>query len=165
MDEILKIWEPLFRKYIDNYDMSPFMVYMIDLVDPSALSYLAEQFNVSGNRGWNLATTVELQRELIKNAMFTQRHEGTTWAIRNALKSIGYSNVEIQERVGIKYDGTYKHDGSEIYSSNTWVNFGVTIRVDNVNSLTDDQKSLILLMINEYKRATSILSYLRFENI
>jgi P2-related tail formation protein len=165
MDKLLKDFEPLFKKYIDDADMSPIMVYMIDNVHPDALQFLAKQFNVDEYKGWYLADTETKKRELIKNAIFLKSKVGTPWAIENALNALGFSNVEIQERIGILYDGAFTHNGEQIYSSTIWVNFGVTIKVENADLIVAATRELIRLLIYEYKRKVCVLVYLRFENL
>lgn len=165
MDKLLKDFEPLFKKYIDDVDLSPMMCFMIDVVHPDALPYLAKQFNVDGFRGWDLATTETARRELIKTAIQLQKKVGTPWAIKNALKAIGFPNVTINERMGIYYDGAYIYDGSQIHSSSTWVNFGVVIKVVDPNAITNEQKDLIRILIDEYKPARCVLVSLTFQTL
>jgi len=168
MDEILKIFEPLFKKWIDDVDMSPFMVYMIDAVDASALPYLAEQFNVQGYRGWDLAVTEADKRELLKNAIAIQKKVGTPYSIKQALKAIGFPNVVINEHIGVRnyYDGTFNYSGLIFYDGGAgaiWVNFSVEISV--ADAISDATKELVRLLINEYKPARCVLVDLTFNTL
>ena len=144
------------------------MCFMIDAVHFDALWYLANQFNVEGYKGWDLATTESAKRELLKKAIELQRRKGTPWSIKNALKAIGFANVVIQENVGLPnyYNGVYFHNGVISYSgsggADQWVNFNVTISVANPDILTEDQRQMILLLINEYKPARCVLVSLTF---
>jgi P2-related tail formation protein len=171
MDEYLKVWEPLFKKWFDDVDMSSIMVYMIDCVNIEALSFLAKQFNVYGNRGWDLATTEASKRELIKNAIQLQKKVGTPWSIKNALKAIGFNNVSIIENIntGNRYNGEYIHNGTIKYMGSgglsSWVNFSVVIKVINAAAITAGEIESVRLLINEYKPARCVLVDLTFENI
>ena len=170
MDEMLKIFEPLFKKWIDDVNMSPFMVYMIDAVDASALPFLAEQFNVESYRGWDLTSTEAERRELIKTAIQIQKKIGTQYSIKQALRAIGFTDVIITEGVGIPnyYDGTYDFSGAIYYdggTSDVWVNFIVTISVTDPMAIPNSQKELIRLLINEYKPKRCILVSLNFNTL
>jgi len=163
MDELLKIFEPLFKKWFDDVDMSPFMVYMVDCVDASALPFLAQQFKVDGYRGWNLAITETQQRELIKKGIEIQRKVGTPYAIKQALFALGFTNVVINEGIGYTYNGDFNFDGAISFGGgNIWVNFGVEIRTPNPSSISSETRELVRLLILEYKNARSNLQYLHF---
>jgi phage tail P2-like protein len=171
MVKLLQDFEPIFKKYIDDMDMSSIMVYMVDLVHADALPYLAEQFNVAGYRGWDLATTEAARRELIKNAIQIQRKVGTPYAIKQALKAIGFANVTITENVAVGnyYNGTYNYNGLINYTNSggadQWVNFGVTVKVADPATVSEQTRTLIRLLIDEYKPARSMLVYTHIETI
>lgn len=161
MDELLRLFEPLFKKWFDDEDMSSLMCYMIDIVDVSALPYLAIQFNVDGYRGWYLVTTEQAQRDLLKRAIEIQKHVGTGYAIKQALLALGYSDVTITEGTGYTYNGQYDYDGTINYGGGSiWVNFGVDINVDDPGAITTETRDLIRFLILEYKNARSFLQYL-----
>lgn len=160
-------FDPILDIEISQTDLSPIMVYMPDVVNAGALPFLAQQFNVDGDRGWNLATTETAQRELIKNAIQIQRKVGTPSSIKNALNSLGYSNVTIVEKASILqlYDGSHSYNGQIIYDGGTagaWVNFGVIIGVPDPSQITSDEQSQIKTLINEYKSARCVLIYVNF---
>ena len=50
---------------LDNIDLSVLMVFLVDIVDSSALPWLGEQFSLSGD-GWELAESDDVRRMLIK---------------------------------------------------------------------------------------------------
>ena len=125
--------EQLFR----DVDLSPAMVYLVDTVNANALPFLAAQFDVEGFKGWNLATTDTQKRDLIKSAIELKRKRGTPFAIKRALASIGFTNVEIQEgiQVGLgpfNYDGEYNYDGTIMHGGFSWASFRVIISVQDV---------------------------------
>ena len=67
-------------------DLTTLMVYLVDLVDASALPALAEQFHVQGLEGWLFTTDEREKRELIKQAIELHKYKGTIWAVRRVLE-------------------------------------------------------------------------------
>ncbi|HIB1592756.1 TPA: phage tail protein, partial [Salmonella enterica subsp. enterica serovar Muenchen] len=57
--------------------LTPLLVYLIDMTEPSALPWLAGQLSLTGDNGWSLAESDEAKRELIKNAIELFRYKGT----------------------------------------------------------------------------------------
>ncbi len=81
---------------IGNLDITPVLVYKIDEVIADALPHLAEQFHILGWEGWALAETEEARRELVRKAIALHRKRGTPWAVKEAVKLLGY-DCEIVE--------------------------------------------------------------------
>jgi len=156
-DVFSKTADQLFR----DVDLSPAMVYMVDTVNAEALPFLASQFDVEGFKGWNLATTEDKKRELIKTAIEIKRHLGTPYAIKRALLAIGFSNVIITEGVIIGdvffHNGTYLHDGTMFHGGMDWASFNVTISVQDPSIISDETKAQIRELIIYYKNARSLL--------
>jgi hypothetical protein len=163
--KLYEVFETMNAMSIDDLDIGPLCVYMVDLVNESALPYLTQQFGVDGFKGEALTSSVEEKRELVKKAISIKKRLGTSYAIKAALASVGFSNVAVNEQVGAVYDGTYKYDGTIKYSSGSWVYFGVKIYVPDPDAITDDQITLINKLILENKRAISVLIYVTFETI
>ncbi|EFB2829187.1 phage tail protein I [Escherichia sp. 93.0816] len=67
-------------------DLTALMVYLVDLVDASALPALAEQFHIQGLEGWLFTTDEREKRELIKQAIELHKYKGTIWAVRRVLE-------------------------------------------------------------------------------
>ncbi|EFH7121059.1 phage tail protein I [Escherichia coli] len=67
-------------------DLTALMVYLVNLVDASALPALAEQFHVQGLEGWLFTTDEREKRELIKQAIELHKYKGTIWAVRRVLE-------------------------------------------------------------------------------
>ncbi|EFN7881604.1 phage tail protein I [Escherichia coli] len=67
-------------------DLTALMVYLVDLVDASALPALAEQFHVQGLEGWLFTTDEREKRDLIKQAIELHKYKGTIWAVRRVLE-------------------------------------------------------------------------------
>lgn len=132
-------WFSAFMAELATIDLSKLLVYLIDSVDASALPYLGSQFDVLGYKGFKLAQDEAGQREIIKRAIELHRYKGTEWAIMEALKSIGFSDVELM-KTGFDH----------------WAKFSVRITTENFNitaAALDDIKA----MVAEYKRAVCVL--------
>jgi P2-related tail formation protein len=145
-------------------DLSPLYVYDIDEVPAAALYDLADQFNVLGYRGWLLAETEQQRRNLIKSSIELHRTAGTPFAIKQALAAVGFPNTQITENPGLRYDGSQTHDGNDSYIGGSLGTFIVTL--DPVRSnLNQNQITLIVALINEWKNARSHLLDLRIGDI
>ncbi|MBS1186675.1 MAG: putative bacteriophage tail fiber protein [Burkholderiaceae bacterium] len=121
-------------------DLSPLLVYLIDLVDADALPYLAEQFHVMGNEGWDFAADDTTRRALIKSSIELHRYKGTPWAIKQALTRLGLEQVSLDE----------KPEGAH------WAEFDANITVVD-RPLTESVYPQITRMIDAYKPARSHL--------
>lgn len=137
-------------------------IYFIDSVPTEALYTLAQQFNVLGWTGWNLATTEAEQRELIKKAYLIHTYKGTVFGIKTALEILGFSNVEIREGVGVDYDGTYVHDGAITYAGGNWATFRVTLTVGPDFEITAQASQEVRAVIEAHKNARSHLIDITF---
>jgi P2-related tail formation protein len=136
-------WYNTITQELAQIDLNKLLVYLVDLVDPSALPYLGAQFDVLGYKGFRLATTDADMRSIIKRAIELHRYKGTEWAIKEALKSIGFADVAL-----IKTG--YDH----------WAKFGILITNESVQ-LTDSSLNDITQMVLEYKRAVCVLMEIR----
>lgn len=136
------------------------LIYLIDIVDSDALYLLAEQFDVLGFKGYNLAPTEADKRAVIKKAIELHRFKGTPWSIKEALKAIGYYTAVIEERLisdPILYNGVYNHNGSQVFGYGHWADFRVTIDLGNDSGVTDITAAAAIALINEYKNVRSRL--------
>ena len=139
-------------------------IYDIDNVDAEALPHLAQQFNVFGRRGWNLASTEAEKRELVKQAIELHRRAGTPYAIKLAMASVGYPNTTVQENPPLYYNGAWSYDGIESYSGIRW--FGFIVTLDPVQSqVSSELVDEIVGLIEEWKNVRSQLLDLRIGNI
>lgn len=87
-DERFAILCELLQEEFDSLDLSPMLVYLVDVVPAQVLPYLADQFHVMGLEGCRYARNTQEQRELIKRAIELHRYKGTPWAIEQALTSV-----------------------------------------------------------------------------
>ena len=96
---------------LDNIDLSVLMVFLVDIVDSSALPWLGEQFSLSGD-GWELAESDDVRRMLIKAAIELHRYKGTPWSIREVIRRFGFGEVDLIEGTGrLSYDGNRSYNG------------------------------------------------------
>lgn len=77
-------------------DLTPLVLYDVDNVPASLLPYLAEQFNVLGDAGWDVADTDDERRALIKEAIALHKLKGTRYAVERALDLIGVVAVIVE---------------------------------------------------------------------
>ncbi|WP_435951671.1 phage tail protein I [Dryocola sp. BD626] len=85
-DERFSILANIAAERFAQIDLTTLLVYLVDLVDSSALPSLAEQFHVQGLEGWLFANNEQEKRELIKQAIELHKYKGTTWAVRRVLE-------------------------------------------------------------------------------
>lgn len=133
------------------------LMYIIDSAPESALYHLADQFGVLGWAGWRLANTEAARRELIKNAITLQQKKGTVFAIKEAVRSVGFDSAEVREGIGVEYDGDNLYDGSITYAGGNWATFRVTVAVGAEVSITPELAANLRALIEEYKNARSHL--------
>lgn len=132
-------WYRVIKETLAEIDLTKLLIYIVDTADASLLPYFAEQFDVLGYRGFRLAQTEADQREIIKRAIELHRYKGTEWAVKEALKSIGFADIELVKT-------GYDH----------WAKFGIKITNQSVQ-LTDSAFFDIIQMVKEYKRAVCVL--------
>ncbi|EIB1040855.1 phage tail protein I [Salmonella enterica] len=85
-DERFSILANIAAERFAQIDLTALLVYLVDIVDASALPSLAEQFHVQGLEGWLLAANEQEKRELIKQAIELHKYKGTPWAVRRVLE-------------------------------------------------------------------------------
>lgn len=127
------------KAWMDDIKLEVLLVYVIDQVDSNALPVLAEQFDVLGYRGWKLANTDADKRALIKKAIELHRYKGTSWAVSEAMKAIGFTDAQIIEHTGT-----------------SWANFKVQLFNQSV-PITTQSIADLHKMIEEYKNTRSNL--------
>jgi len=136
--------DPLFEKALKNAIYT--LIYSrIDELPEPILDLLAWQFHVES---YELASSIEEKRNLIKKAIELHRYKGTKWAILQVLKALNLSG-EIKE--WFQYQG-------EPYRFK--IDLGVQDR-----EITPELRDKLINLINEYKNERSwleeiILSYL-----
>jgi P2-related tail formation protein len=138
------------------------LIYIIDQVDEKALLPLAVQFDVMGIKGWDLCSTADQRRQLIKRAIELHRYKGTPYGVKAGLESAGFRGSQIVERVGSQHNGLVNHNGAIYYEGGNWANFRVIVNLGNDKGISADQTALITALINEYKNVRSQLLDLKW---
>lgn len=85
-DERFSILANIAAERFAQIDLTALLVYLVDIVDASALPSLAEQFHVQELEGWLFAANEQEKRELIKQAIELHKYKGTPWAVRRVLE-------------------------------------------------------------------------------
>lgn len=141
-------------------DITPVLVYSISTVPAAALLLLAQQFDLMGPGGWDLAVTELDKRNLIRGAVELHRRKGTVWAVKESIRRVGYTDVEIVEHVsldGVLYNGVYTYNGTQNYGGGFWADFRVKITVPDSLPLSAQDRAKIVAMVTEYKNVRSRL--------
>jgi len=140
-DERFRVLGELSRR-INDIDLSPLLVYLIDTVNASALPHLAEQLHLLGE-GWQFAHNDAERRALLKRAIELHRYKGTRWAIEQVLQTLALSG-QISE----------------------WFEYGGTPYTFKVNvelatrGINETTFNALVSLINEYKNVRSHLDLL-----
>lgn len=140
-------------------DTAALLVYLVDSVKPQALPHLAEQFHVMGMEGWSAAETDEARRSLIKGAIELHRHKGTPWAMKQALRNVGYADAVIEEGLPpLRYDGATSYSAEEKYSNgSSWASFRILVDIGENKGAGGAELALLLGMIEDVKPARAVL--------
>lgn len=156
--EDIKAYDILFRDRLNELDLSPLLIYMIDTVPAVALPHLAAQFDILGYKGWRFAKTEAQQRDLLKKAIELHRFKGTPWSIKEAIRRAGYADATIIEGGGQFLDGTWNLDGTYTLSgAGNWACFRVIFDLGNTKGISAEETQDITELVKEYKNARSKL--------
>lgn len=150
----LGVFSEIIANQFSGVDLTGMMVYLVDIVDKSALPLLAEQFGVEDFKGYKWCTTDLQRRELIKNAISLHKLVGTTEGIKKACSLIGFSNPIIEENVPVVPGGP-----------NVWCAFRIRLEPENLGYFSGDTLTNLKTFIDYYKNARSILTEIYFETI
>lgn len=150
-DSRLGVFDEIISTQFDDIDLSPMMVYLVDVVQESALPWLANQFDVDGFKGYDQCTSTEQRRELIKNAINLHRKIGTIWGIKKACSIIGFTPKSIEENVPV-YPG----------GQNVWCAFRVELTPSDLGAIGANSLTMLKSFIGYYKNARSILTEVYF---
>ncbi len=144
---------------LGDLDLTKLLIYRVDELQEDALHLLGWQFHIMGAEGWDLVDTPEERRALIKRAIDLHRHRGTPWAIREAIKSLGYADAEIVEGLDVAlYDGDRNHSGAETYGGGTrWAMFRVLLDLGEDKGVDATRIRQLVDLIESWKNARSHL--------
>lgn len=121
------------------------LVYIVDTVSPSALPYLAHQFDIEGFAGYKLATTDEQRRGIIKQAIELKRYSGTVWAIKQAMLLVGYTDATLVEGIDTGDPDT------------DWARFSISTELGDTVGVEGTSQTYLAKLILSYKPARSYL--------
>ncbi|BBU05316.1 MULTISPECIES: phage tail protein I [Aeromonas] len=109
---------------------------------------------------WELAESEDQQRALIKASFRLHQRKGTPWAIKEALKVLGFGDSTIIERAtGRRYDGTISYNGNEPHGDPTrWAVYRVIL----TRPVTTEQANRIKRLLAEMAPARCYLSALDY---
>jgi len=144
-ETMIALWNVVDKRF-SNIDLTPLLVYYIDIVPASALYTLACQFGVEGDKGWNFVTTDYEKRRLIKNAIKYKKTKGTGYALRTAFELLGITAVITESK---DYGGRPNRFKLNLKS----------------NTIYDDGKlsDRIKKFVEEYKNVRSVLEGVNLE--
>lgn len=147
---------------LDNIDLSVLMVFLVDIVDSSALPWLGEQFSLSGD-GWELAESDDVRRMLIKAAIELHRYKGTPWSIREVIRRFGFGEVDLIEGTGrLSYDGNRSYNGLFVHGdAAAWAVYRVILKQPSTN----DQAAMLRQTLAAFAPARCHLASLEYQSV
>lgn len=162
-DERFALLCELLDERLAELDLNVMLVYLIDLVKPSLLTVLADQFSLLDEAAWLLAESVDAKRNLIKNAAELHRFKGTPWAIREVIRLLGFGEVTLQEGFNDQtYNGSIRHDGTYVYGApSAWALYRVFLQ----RVITNDQAVLLRRLLLSVAPARCRLVSLDYQSI
>ncbi len=151
----ITVFDKMMKARLEAIDLTPLLMYLIDVCPVEALPILAKQFDMLGFNGWILCDTEDQRRGLLKRAIELKKVCGTPYAVKEALKSVGYYDVSIQEGVsGALYDGTYTYDGTITHGGGNWASFRVSLLdLGESHGFSVEDLATIIAVVNKYKSA------------
>lgn len=159
-DISLRTLTDLTGKRLAEIDLTVLLVYLVDMVQESALPWLAEQFSLTDGDGWDLAESDEAKRELIRGAIELHRYKGTPWSIREILRRLGFGEIELIEGIGrLKYDGTKRYNGWYIHGDpGSWPVYRVILN----QPVTNDQAGSLIRTLESFAPVRCKLASLEY---
>ena len=109
----------------------------------AALPWLSWTLSVEA---WHEAKSEEARRALILNSIEIHRRKGTPWAIRLLIRSLGFGEVDIIERVGGRtHNGTIHRNGIYPHArlETTWATYMVALQKPITNAQADRLRKLL----------------------
>lgn len=109
----------------------------------AALPWLSWTMSVEA---WHEAKSDDARRALILNSIEIHRRKGTPWAIRLLIRSLGFGEVDIIERVGGKtHNGTIYRDGVYPHATleTTWATYMVAFQRPITNVQAERLRKLL----------------------
>ena len=123
------------------------MVYLVVTCAPSIHPYFADQFDVDGWKGFDVAEYEEQLRDLIKQSIALHKFMGTPWAIREACRTVGYPIIVLEEGVTVVPGGPT--------SPEDWARFRVLVEAPDTKHITEEETRKLRLFVEFYKNERS----------
>ncbi|MGH7863507.1 MAG: phage tail protein [Candidatus Binataceae bacterium] len=165
-------------------DLTPLLIYRLDSVAEGALPFLAWQFDILSplwqlvaplassidaltdidtlididtllQGGGETTSATQRQRELLRVAIPLHRYRGTPWAIKTALASLGWNDVELLE-------GQTKWGGTNYPPSQGWAVFRVRIHLGETRAVATGVAQTIVAAVEFFKPARAWLDSVWF---
>lgn len=153
----------LLDETLANLDIKVMLVYLIDLLKPSLLPVMAEQFSLLDEAAWLLAESEDAKRNLIKNSVELHRFKGTPWAIREVTRLLGFGEVTIQEGLSSQVrNGAITRDGNHVHGDpSAWARYRVFLK----RAITNDQAALLRRLLLSVAPARCRLIALDYQSV
>ena len=142
-DERFSVLANIAAERFAQIDLTTLLIYLVDLVDASALPSLADQFHVQGLEGWLFTTNEQEKRELIKQAIELHKYKGTPWAVRRVLEILSLPGTIAE---------WFEYGGKAYF-------FKVKIELIN-QGMDENLFNTLVALIHEYKNVRSKLEAL-----
>lgn len=147
----LAAFDAMVAARMSTIELESLLVYVIDSVSASALPTLARQFDVEGFVGYGVATNDEQRREIIKRAIELKRYMGTVFAIKEAMKTVGYTDSVLTEGIDM---------GNPLID---WARFSIDSELGDTVGLDGVSQSNLAKLIREYKNVRSYLEGISYK--
>lgn len=147
----LAAFDAMVAARMNTIELEALLVYVIDSVDSSALPTLARQFDVEGFVGYGVATNDTQRRDIIKRAIELKRYMGTVFAIKEAMKTVGYTDAVLNEGIDM---------GNPLID---WARFSIDSELGDTVGIDGVSQSNLAKLIREYKNVRSYLEGISYK--
>jgi P2-related tail formation protein len=151
-NDLAKALSELVAERWDDWDLSPFLAYLVDICAPAALPYLAEQFDIAGLQGFEVVANEQQRRNLIKRSIALHKYIGTPWAMREACRTVGFPVIILEEGVPSVPENP----------AEDWARFRILVEADVTRHITEEEARKLRTFVEFYKNARSHLVTLGF---
>lgn len=141
----LAAFDAMVAARMNALELETLLVYVIDSVSASALPTLAKQFDVEGFVGYGVATNDAQRREIIKKAIELKRYMGTVFSIKEAMRTVGYTDAILNEGID---------KGNPLID---WARFSIDSELGDTVGLDGVSQSNLAKLVREYKNVRSYL--------
>lgn len=142
------------KNALDGIDVTQPTVMMVDQVNPVALYWLLDQFDMI-RHGWDIgASSDDAKREVVKMALKLHAKAGTVWAVREICRLAGQTEVIILEGSAIDQpfiiNDTMLVGGSRVIGdSHHWAEYEIVV-VTSTTALTEDLATVLTNVLNNF---------------